>query len=181
MSRQREGGFTLVELLVAITVLVLITGPLTTAFVVALRTTDEATERLSLAHDLQISAATFASDIHSATGVWVTDPAPACNPAGGSTVLLLGWTAGPTSHLVHYTLVSAGGEKRLVRQHCETGQSDEVQVVSHLVGSVQPATCGADACTGTAGAPERPRRVALTVVDVAGADHTILGTRRTYS
>lgn len=68
-----ERGFTLPELLIAITILSMIIGPLTAALVVYLRNADSTAARMSESHDVQIASAYFAQDIQS-SGVRATTP-----------------------------------------------------------------------------------------------------------
>lgn len=76
-TSRAEGGFTLVELMVAIAILGVITVPLAGVVLSALRNQQATADRLALSHDAQISAAYFAADI-GAVGVRdYTSPAPA--------------------------------------------------------------------------------------------------------
>lgn len=176
MSRRRhEEGFTLVELMVAVTILAILTATLASAFIVTFRTADDANERLALAHDVQISTAAFASDVQSADQVWTGDPAPTCGPGGG--LLNLRWVDGTTVNLVTYAVTTAGSERRLVRHRCTVGASSTQQVLSHFVSSVAAPSCDAGPC-GTAAVPARPRQVVLTVTDTLSAQHELRGTRR---
>jgi prepilin-type N-terminal cleavage/methylation domain-containing protein len=58
-----EGGFTLVELLVAIVILGIITIPLSGTVVSALKNTGTTEDRMDLSHDAQISSSYFARDV----------------------------------------------------------------------------------------------------------------------
>lgn len=177
MRQRADGdpGFTLVELLVSTSMLAVISGTLGAAFVVSFRTTDAATDRLAAAHDVQISTAAFASDVQNAETVWVTDPAPACGPA--TSALFLQWKDGAVQHRVSYERVDAGGESRLLRHACATGQPDGQRTVSHAAVTAEPA-CDAATCTGSVAMPQRPREVSLSVTDTQGEVHVLRGTRR---
>ncbi|TDU91678.1 prepilin-type N-terminal cleavage/methylation domain-containing protein [Kribbella voronezhensis] len=58
-----EGGFTLVELLVAIVIIGIITIPLSGTVVSALKNTTTTEERMDLSHDAQLSSSYFARDV----------------------------------------------------------------------------------------------------------------------
>ncbi|MEV4314362.1 prepilin-type N-terminal cleavage/methylation domain-containing protein [Actinocrispum sp. NPDC049592] len=62
---EREAGFTLVELLIAIVIIGVITVPLANALMGSLRNTGETSNRLELSHDAQLTAAYFAKDVSS--------------------------------------------------------------------------------------------------------------------
>lgn len=177
-GQSSEDGFTLVELMLAVTILAVISGTLASAFIVSFRTADDANERLALAHDVHISTAAFASDVQSADQVWTGDPAPACGPPAG--LLNLRWVDGTTVNLVTYAVSSSGPEQRLVRHRCTVGAGVTEQVLSHFVGSVTTPSCDAASC-GSAVQPTRPRQVVMTVTDTLSAPHELRGTRRSIS
>lgn len=61
-----DRGLTLPEMLIAITILGIIIGPLTAAFIVYVRNADSTIARMSESHDVQIASAYFAEDVQSA-------------------------------------------------------------------------------------------------------------------
>ncbi|WP_020391196.1 PulJ/GspJ family protein [Kribbella catacumbae] len=67
---RNDGGFTLVELLVAIVILGIITVPLSGTVMSALRNTGSTQERMDLSHDAQLSSSYFARDV---AGVGIRD------------------------------------------------------------------------------------------------------------
>lgn len=70
-----EKGVTLIELLVAVTILAVIIAPLTNAMITYMRNTKATNDRLAASHDAQIAAAYFAQDVQS-IGVrdWTAKP-----------------------------------------------------------------------------------------------------------
>lgn len=172
-------GFTLVELLVAITILVVITGPLASAVVMALRTTGDATDRLARSHDIQTTETTFASDVQSSRALEVlTGAASGC---GHPTAFLLrlSWTD-TQPRIVTYTVeTDAGsGETQMVRWTCTAGTSSNRRVLAHVLSPTvapdlqcQPVAC--DVAT-----PQRPQDVRLELTDAAGERFVLRGTRR---
>src|SRR3954471_7167173 len=92
----RDDGFTLPELLIAIVLAALIIGVASQALMTGLRTNDTTSQRLSESHDAQVAASTFDRDVQSWAMVGTTDADPVCNlalGAGGYTLVLsLKWT-----------------------------------------------------------------------------------------
>jgi prepilin-type N-terminal cleavage/methylation domain-containing protein len=137
MPRQRlhdEQGFSLIELLIAVMVSGVILTALATGFIVTMKGTKGAHERLVESHDAQLLAAYFPSDVQSADeslvdlATWTADTTPAdCAgpPASGSdNMLLLRWTelingSSLSGFSVSYRLESGvAGEAKLVRYYC---------------------------------------------------------------
>jgi type II secretory pathway component PulJ len=161
--------------MVAVTILAIIMGVITAAMVVSFRTTDEASDRLARAHDVQISTSAFASDVQSADAVILGSGTPACGAASLSFV----WTdpnAGPTP-VVNVVSYRVDGT-RLLRSHCKTGgiASTYEQVLSHNVKTASAPSCDGLTCTGP-----KPREVAWAITDTSDAAHTLRGTRRSYT
>lgn len=175
MRARRDDGFTLVELMVAVTILTVVIGVIGAAVVVTFRTTDEANGRLARAHDVQISTSAFASDVQSADTVLAGSGAPPC---GAAATLSFVWTdsvaSPPVVNVVSYRLDGS----RLLRSHCKTGgvTSTYEQVLSHNVKSAAAPTCDASACT-----IPKPRQVSWEITDTSDASHTLRGTRRSYA
>lgn len=70
MRERSEGGFTLVEMLVAIVIIGIVTVPLSGTVMSALRNTGSTQERMDLSHDAQLSSSYFARDV---AGVGIRD------------------------------------------------------------------------------------------------------------
>jgi len=178
-TRRAEGeeGFTLVEVLVAVAILGLIMTPLATAFILALRTTGESSNRIATANDSEILTVYFPPDVHGA-GSQAGDVA--IGGAGGTTcsgltnvVTLSGRAqespgatgASDTTWTVAYAVESSGaGSWRLVRARCVNGGSPQTTRVATNLASATAATAA------TIG-----RRVTLTVRGV-GTTNTPAGT-----
>jgi prepilin-type N-terminal cleavage/methylation domain-containing protein len=172
-----DRGLTLIEVLVAVTILSIIIVPLSDAMIGFVRNTDATTRRMIETHDLQIATAYFAQDIQS-LGVrdWssptfalqqsIDNPSYPCTGAGTS-VISLAWddlasvSAPPTVVRVSYVVRDVGGEHQLRRLLCRgsaTVESDIV-VVHNLVGSPARACTSPTTCTSAS----VPQRVTLTV------------------
>jgi len=86
-----EGGFTLPELLIAITLLGLIVGAITASLILGIKTTDGTAFRLSASHDAQLLSLYFPSDAQNATTTTVPAAADTtCSGAPGG-LLRLQW------------------------------------------------------------------------------------------
>src|SRR5947209_6522111 len=87
----REAGFTLIEVLIALSLTAVIVGALAEALIVGVRTSDGTSQRLALSHDAEISARWFASDASSSDTV--TTAASSCSDGVSSTpVVQFQWT-----------------------------------------------------------------------------------------
>src|SRR6186713_848100 len=60
-----DRGFTLIEMLIAITLLGIIIVPLSMAMIVFFRNSSATTDRMAESHDVQIASAYFAQDVQS--------------------------------------------------------------------------------------------------------------------
>jgi prepilin-type N-terminal cleavage/methylation domain-containing protein len=118
MIRHSQAGLTLVELLVAVVILTIVSGVLTQATIIGLRTTGNTAQRVSESADAQLVSNFFGTDIQSAEAIWLT-PNSTCWTK--TPLLRLNWVDRGTgdTHAVSYTYVSQsnGGERQLVRQH----------------------------------------------------------------
>ena len=180
-----DAGLTLVELLMTVVILGVIALPLGNAIIGVLKNTDATSDRLSLSHDAQISAAYFARDVasvgtrdYSAVGTPLRQSIQrdAAYNAGGHTCgtattptakvrfLADRWDnsgSAPTmaTDVVAYYLVPAGSISELHRIKC-TGSSTPASDVT-LAHYVDPATLTV-ACSTTCEAATAPQRVTLT-------------------
>ena len=154
MRGRDDDGFTLVELVLAVTLMGVVIGAVASAMIVMFTTTGETTERLSESPDLQLAAAYFGSDVQSAktfTG--------SCGPAG-TALVTMAWTdpgaspnpaaADDTERTVRYVVETAGTQKTLVRYACTgSGSPDKTT----LVDFIDPTSTPTLACTPGCGSP----------------------------
>ncbi len=170
MSR-RDGGFTIVELLVSITVLGIIAPVMVSAIVLGLKATSATTAQLNASHSRQELAAFFTTDVQSAVTLAdkTSTDTTTCMASGEALVGRLSWTdvdyAGTsTARVVTYATVTVGTDKQLVRHACTGSSMSTVTVVHNLVSGVFSCTDGTfavAACATAAGAK-------LTAIDAAG-------------
>ena len=189
--RSGEAGFTLVELLVAVSVLGIVLGSVVASSFVAARTAAASKTRLDDSNDLVVAATYFGDDVQGAQGVAV-DSEPQCGPDDDAVVEFAGQdfaddsTLAITTTVVTYVL--RGGDDdaddptyELHRLSCRADSTGpafpltpvtDVTVVAGLSG--QPAvTCGGAACG--AGFTQ----VGLAITTRGGLSVTLTGRRRT--
>ena len=191
-----EAGFTLPELIIAVSLLGIIALPVANLLIQFSLNSVTTNARLHESHDAQMAGAYFAQDV-AALGrrdsggvlqrsVWTSTTAGAPYSCGtGTPVLLLAWDSyagpGPATTVERaYVRQEVAGESRLVRYACEGPTATPVaNVVAHNLDPSAPPTvsCSPD-CTG---APTSVQ-LALTVKHDArpgsGYEVTLRGQRR---
>ncbi len=203
-----ESGVTIIELLIALTILAVIIAPLAGAVIVYLRNTKATTDRMAESHDAQIAAAYFAHDVQS-VGMrdWSAAPFPTipsielgvamnaspygCGSDTTPVLVRFSWddpaVGSPTLRSASYVVTEVGGERQLRRVVCSpVGVVASDVVLAH---NVDPATAPTVACADAAGAAMAcdtgalPASVTLTLVVRAPGDDTpytvtLVGQRR---
>ena len=174
LRRDAEAGFTLIEMLVAVTVLGIIIVPLGMAISLGFRATVSTQQKLASAQDAQAISAYFPADVQSVdpSGVNPTDsvnesvcPTNPSDPRQEYPLALFVWNQdlgvnGQT--VVRYIARGQGANSQLVRRYCETTSTAPVDVVlaSHFgsglttaakdyftdVGAIDPARNETPAC-----------------------------------
>jgi Tfp pilus assembly protein PilW len=199
---------TLIEVLIAITILSVILGPLGAAFIVYLRNTKATADRMVESHDAQIAAAYFSHDVQN-VGMrdWSAAPYPSipsiqlgvatnatpfgCGSDATAVLIRFAWddpaVGTPTLRSASYVVRDVGGERQLRRIVCSPVGVVASEVV--LAHNVDPATAPTVACKDAAGAnmacdtATLPATVTLTLVVRAPGDDTpytvtLVGQRR---
>lgn len=176
MNTPDERGFTLVELIVAVSILGVVMGAITAAIVVGLKTTDDTITRLSESHDTQISTAYFNGDAQSAESVElsVNDPC-----IGENVLALFSWTDPHVTPAVaktaSYVITTPASGRELHRRYCEgSALKSDVVVAHNLHPTAAPSISCTPSCLDVAG-----RSVTMTVTDASSYAYTLTGLRRT--
>ncbi len=176
----REAGFTLVELLLAIVVMGMIMAPLTAGVIVGLRTTADANNRLAGSNDAQLLSIWLPPDVHSAgnqAGDVVAAPTANTECSGVTNLLRLRWRetqSSTTTFIAAYAVQSNSGTWRLVRYSCVHAGAATTHVIARNIAGSSAATV---AVTGTR--VELTVQTAGTATDPSGYTFKISGNRRT--
>jgi prepilin-type N-terminal cleavage/methylation domain-containing protein len=170
--RRGDDGFTLVELLVSITLLGIVAPVMVGAIVLGLKTTAATTAQLNASHARQELAAFFTTDVQSAVTIAdeTSTDSTTCLSAGETLVGRLSWTdvnstGTSTARVVSYAIGTVAGDKQLVRHACTGGVMSTVTLVHNVVtGNLDctSTTFATAACATAAGAK-------LTAADAAGS------------
>lgn len=182
MRAPDERGFTLVELLVAISILGVVMGAVSAAIIVGLKTTDGTITRLSESHDTQISTAYISGDAQSAQGVTQNVAGDSCSGTGATALVRFTWadsvdTTTDVAKTAAYVVVATGAGRELHRRYCEgSSLTSDVVLTHNLHPSTDPAVVCVPVCSGS---PSRPDSVKITVTDASSYSYTLTGVRRT--
>jgi prepilin-type N-terminal cleavage/methylation domain-containing protein len=170
MRRPRdERGFTLPELMVALSILGMIMAPLTASIFVGLRTIGDSQQRYTEAHGAQLTSAYFPFDVASATNIIPADPTP-CGGTGPTVVASFDWAddLSPTNEV---TYVIPTGQNYMVRMVCRGGTVVTSNRLAWGV-SATPVIACAPACSAAF------KTATITVTGASGWQYTVTGTRR---
>ena len=153
-----EGGFSLIELLVVISILGVISFVLTEAFILGLKTTDGITSDVSNSVAVQALRSNFTGDVQKAQQVSTASTGTSCAPGPASSVILeLSWPEPGTQRRVSYSLDGGTpGQRELVRRSCtnSTLATPDERILGHFEfeptgGPPVQALCSPDAACAT--------------------------------
>lgn len=133
MSTNREGGFSLIEILVALGVLGVIMSGVAATMIVGLKVTQESNRRLTEAAGVSFTSAYFVPDVVSAHTV-LTGSFSQCIPASVTPLVQFRWEDQSGTQTASYFLRTVGAESSLVRKFCSASVNDEFVMVRGLRG-----------------------------------------------
>ena len=172
-SRRARGtdgrGFTLVELLVVVTIIPLIIGALAGGLLEVFSLQSGVANRLGDAADAQVIAATFVKDVQSASSI-TTNPSTSTQCGAGTQLLELEWGNG--SVVSYVEKLQSGTTYSLVRNYCASGPSGTPTTSNALSYDVLPPCPVADSIATCTSLKLQPPPVAYdgsTVVDTTAA------------
>jgi Tfp pilus assembly protein PilV len=177
MSRRRaaggEGGFTLVEVLIAVVIEAIIVGALGTAFVGILNSTTTVSRSLASSSDARIAAAYIVSDASNSSGPETsfsdtTSCAPSTLATGTLPAVRFTWTGSgsngaPTAYIVNYLKVPNAtqvGSYTLVRWKCVGSSPAVSDPVATNVASIGFGCPPATDCSGA------PASITVTITEM---------------
>ena len=140
--RRQEGGFTLIELVVALAVLAIIIVPLTAAFITTLQQTNAVDQRLSQSADAQRIGSAWTKDVRSVDTNGYDTAGTCQDPTGSSPAETLltsfEWGSDPTSggnvKKASWVIEGTGPSAQLVRLYCENGNPVDEALIADSFG-----------------------------------------------
>jgi prepilin-type N-terminal cleavage/methylation domain-containing protein len=130
---REESGFTLVEILISVTILGILIASVGGALVISLKATDVTKQRLAQSNDVQIASAYLANDVQSASDVHA--PSDTANCSGAFTTLVtLTYSSSGHPNAVYKCGTAPNGETQITR----TFNGGTPIVLAHLAGAARP-------------------------------------------
>jgi prepilin-type N-terminal cleavage/methylation domain-containing protein len=168
VGRSNERGFTLLEVIISTTILVVVMGALVMSAILYFRGTNGMSDSLTESHDTQLVAARFVADVQSASSISAVPVADAALPSCPVTgdIAEFTWTNGVKTR-ASYAVV--GSPAVLVRRLC-TPTTTSTQTLGRLVGTPAPSvvlSCGSAVPTCDTDA-RTPAKAPISAVQVAG-------------
>jgi prepilin-type N-terminal cleavage/methylation domain-containing protein len=176
-----EQGFTLIEMLIALTVTAIVTGTIATALVVTFRTVGAANDQVAQSHDAQNLSFWLLPDLQSLGPTPSPDTTHTSGPSpnhctgsapGGTYVVNMSWTdtspPGVTYQADYFTAADSSGQLVLNRYYCSTANpTPTVLPIVHHVSSA------AGSVTFTIGSPSCPlATMTVTTLGPANSPYT---------
>jgi prepilin-type N-terminal cleavage/methylation domain-containing protein len=160
-----EGGMTLIELMIAVSLLGVVMGPILGSFLISMLETTATRDRISDSSGAQAVSSFLIPDIQSAKAV-SPGPTTTCLPAAlaGATVhLVLAWDdpsdpadATKSTTVTYASVANGSGQRTLHRASCTGSAQETTRLASNMAASNGfAATCDGAACSSAA----TPRRV----------------------
>lgn len=178
---RRQHGFTLVELLVTVTVLGVIMGSITATFTVLSRTAESTQSRFTQSRGLKFAAGYWVPDVASSETV---NPGGVLCGSAGAPMVTFKWTDISSSAIVRvstWSKVTSGPDTSVVRSTCLLTALNSPQtatIAPQVNASATQAQCSTAGVSGACATDSAPGQVNLTLATADGRTFQILGTRK---
>ncbi len=117
-----DGGFTLIELIIVVTILPLVVGALGAGLLAVFSLQSNVSSRLTGSEDNQTVQANYTRYVQGATSIYTTT-SPLCGPTTAGVTQLLGLEWNGNLTVVSYVTVLSGTTYSLIREYCASGPS----------------------------------------------------------
>ena len=179
-----DEGFTLVELLIVVTILPLIIGALSIGLISVFSLQSGVSSRLGDTADSQVVAANFQSDVQRALSITTSsvNNQGQCGPGAQLLGLAWGTPVGPSSpyqYVVSYVVVTRGSSNSLIRQYCSNGYSTTATSSTTISYDV-PSTLTNPTVSTASGAPD-PSQAWVSTQQVSSVVFPILEPNSNFS
>jgi hypothetical protein len=145
VTRPREDGFTLVELLITVVILPLIIGAIAVALVTIFNLQTGVSNRITGSGDAQVVSASFFHDLQSAEKVTVNPANPSGCGAGSNELIGLQWSRSGGTTNVAYDVTASGSTFSMVRYLCDANGTS-TQILSANVPSLATIAAASQIC-----------------------------------
>ena len=174
-----DGGFTLVELLLTVTLMGIVGGAIASSLLVMLSTKQRTEGMLAVSRDRQFVSNYFSDDAAGAVTV-SGGSQPVCGTTQSTVVVFTGRDVTPGTTTSVTTTVAwsyVPVSKTLTRTACSAGSPAQVRTLARNVASAPTASASCTASVALSSTP-KPVQVGLTVPQAAGNPLTLCASRR---
>ncbi len=178
--RQRERGFTLVELTIAVTILGIVVVTLANVFTVMARTADQTEQRLTQSRGAKFAGIYWNPDVASSE---LVNPAGVRCGAAGTPLVTFRWVDDrlPQPQVSTWATSTSGSSTSLVRYLCNANALTVPSRTTTVAPGVNPVGTTVSCDTGAGLAPcgdnSKPSRVLLSIATADGRTLSVDGTR----
>lgn len=178
MKRGGEGGFTLVEMMVAIVIMSIMVSVVAQSVILGLQTTQRSHERLTESVGVAFASAYFVPDVESARSVAVSSDEGCSHP--GAAIARFEWVdridSTNVTNIATYGVRDHNGERSITRRFCSTGLPASEVVIARTISLAAHIPVCSPACSAM---PSAPDTVALTIEFETGRAVSLSAFRRT--
>jgi prepilin-type N-terminal cleavage/methylation domain-containing protein len=178
--RQRERGFTLIELTIAVTILGIMVVTLATVFTVMARTADQTEQRFTQSRGAKFAGIYWNPDVASSE---LVNPAGVRCGTAGTPLVTFRWVDDwlPQTQVSTWASTTGGSSWSLVRYLCDANALSAPTRTTTVAPSINPAgtnvSCDAGSGLAACGTNAKPSRVLLSITTADGRTLIVDGTR----